>query len=163
LKREKEEALEQLWIAQLEKDDIRMNFEEDREKIQKDKDQLLAKQMGIREAVTRALRYVSGLAHMEAEIVKKQVGKLAETIQQMQARVAELETQAMLSIPQEVRDHREKSTRSVVERIRALASEYKKLSDQSAQTYECLAEDPELRTLEAQLQEVKKHASTMQA
>jgi hypothetical protein len=31
------------------------------------------------------------------------------------------------------------------------------------QTYECLAEDLELRKLEAQLQEVKKHVSIMQA
>jgi hypothetical protein len=31
------------------------------------------------------------------------------------------------------------------------------------QNYECLAEDPELRTLEAQLQEVKQQALTVQA
>jgi hypothetical protein len=37
------------------------------------------------------------------------------------------------------------------------------LSDRSAQTYECLAEDPELRKLEAQLQEAQQQASTMQA
>jgi prefoldin subunit 5 len=30
-------------------------------------------------------------------------------------------------------------------------------------TYECLAEDPEMKKLEAQLQEVKQQASTMQA
>jgi hypothetical protein len=43
-----------------------------------------------------------------------------------------------------------------------LASECKKLSDQSAQTYEHLAEDLELRKLEAQLQEAKQKASTVQ-
>jgi hypothetical protein len=52
---------------------------------------------------------------------------------------------------------------SAVERIRVLASECKQLSDRSAQTYERLAGDPELRRLEAQLQEVKKQASTVQA
>jgi predicted RNase H-like nuclease (RuvC/YqgF family) len=56
-----------------------------------------------------------------------------------------------------------KPAKSAVERIRALASECKKLSDQSAQTYERLAEDPELKKLEAQLQEAKQQASTVQA
>jgi len=40
-------------------------FEEDKEKIQKEKDQLLAQQIGVKEAVTRALHSVSGLAQME--------------------------------------------------------------------------------------------------
>jgi uncharacterized protein YlaI len=50
----------------------------------------------------------------------------------------------------------------VVEIIKALASECKKLRDRSVHTYECLAEDPELRILEAQLQEAKQWASTVQ-
>jgi hypothetical protein len=57
----------------------------------------------------------------------------------------------MQSTPQEVWDQREETARSAIERIKVLASECKKLSNQSVQTYECLAEDPELRTLEAQL------------
>jgi hypothetical protein len=56
---------------------------------------------------------------------------------------------------QEVRDQREETARSVVERIKELALECKKLSSRSAHTYERLAEDPELRTLESQLQEEK--------
>jgi hypothetical protein len=52
---------------------------------------------------------------------------------------------------------------SAVKIIKALALECKKLSNQSAQTYEHLAEDPKLRTLESQLQEEKKQASTMEA
>jgi hypothetical protein len=88
---------------------------------------------------------------MEEETTESQVGKLTEAIQQLQARVAELELQAVSSTPQEVRDQREETSRSTVERIKALASECKQLSNQSAQTYEHLAEDPELRILEAQL------------
>jgi hypothetical protein len=42
LKKEKEEALEKIWVEQQEKDDMRAKFEEDKEKIQKEKDQLLA-------------------------------------------------------------------------------------------------------------------------
>jgi hypothetical protein len=51
--------------------------------------------------------------------------------------------------PQDVHDQREEATKSAIGRIRALASECKKLSNQSVQTYERLAEDPELRKLEA--------------
>jgi phage shock protein A len=41
--------------------------------------------------------------------------------------------------------------------------ECKKLSDRSAQTYEKLTENPELKALESQLQEVKYQAETIQA
>jgi hypothetical protein len=41
---------------------------------------------------------------MEQETTKSQVGKIVEAIQQLQARVAELEIQAVLSTPQEVHD-----------------------------------------------------------
>jgi hypothetical protein len=51
--------------------------------------------------------------------------------------------------------------RSVVERIKELASKCRKLSDLSAQTYEHLTKDPELRILEAQLQEAKQQVSTL--
>jgi hypothetical protein len=72
-------------------------LEEDREQIQREKDQLLTEKIGVREAVTRALHSVSGLAHMEEETVESQVGKLAKAIQQLQARVVELELQAVSS------------------------------------------------------------------
>jgi hypothetical protein len=62
LKQENEEALEKLQVAQQEKDDIRAKFEEDREKIQKDKYQFLTEKIGIREAVTRELSSMPILA-----------------------------------------------------------------------------------------------------
>jgi hypothetical protein len=43
------------------------------------------------------------------------------------------------STPQEVCDQREEAAKNAVERIRALTSECKKLSDRSAQTHERLA------------------------
>jgi predicted short-subunit dehydrogenase-like oxidoreductase (DUF2520 family) len=94
--------------------------------------------------------------------VEIQVAKLAEAIQQLQQRVAELELQAVPSTSQEVHDQREATAQSAVERIKALVMECKQVSSQSAQTYERLAEDPELRTLESQLQEEKQQATTMQ-
>jgi hypothetical protein len=44
---------------------------------------------------------------MEEETAERQVEKLTEAIQQLQARVAELKLQAVSSTPWEVRDHRE--------------------------------------------------------
>ena len=59
----------------------------------------------------------------------------------------------MPKTPQEIRDLREATSRSAVGRLKTYALECKKMSSRSAQTYETLAENPELQTLEAQLQE----------
>jgi hypothetical protein len=59
-----------------------VKLEEDKEKIQKEKDQLLAVKTVVREAVTRALHSMVDLAQMEEEPIKNQVGKLTEAIQQ---------------------------------------------------------------------------------
>jgi two-component sensor histidine kinase len=56
----------------------------------------------VKEVVARALRFVSSLAQMEEETTESQVGKLDEAFQQLQARVDELELQAVSSTPQEV-------------------------------------------------------------
>jgi hypothetical protein len=61
-----------------------------------------------------------------------------------------------------VPDQREEVARNAVERVGPISSECKKLSDRSAQTYEFLAKDRDLRKLEAQLREAKHHTSTMQ-
>jgi hypothetical protein len=92
---------------------------------------------------------MTSLAYMEEHLVESQVGKLVEAIQKLQQRVAELELQAMSRTLQEVRDQREETAQSTFDRIKALALEFKQLSSRSMQTYECLAEDPELRTLES--------------
>jgi hypothetical protein len=63
---------------------------------------------------------------------------------------------------QEIRDLREATSRSIVGQLKTFALEYKKLSARSAQTYETLIETPELQTLEAQIQEAKKHANMLQ-
>jgi hypothetical protein len=51
--------------------------------------------------------------------------------------------------PQDVRDQREATARSVVERIKALAMECKQLSDHNAQTYDQLTKNIELKALES--------------
>jgi hypothetical protein len=81
LKQGKEEALEQSQVVKQEKDDLRAKFEEDRDQIQREKDQLLKEHIGVREAVTQALRSMPGLEQMEEETTESQVGKLVEAIQ----------------------------------------------------------------------------------
>jgi hypothetical protein len=72
------------------------------------------------------------------------VAQLEEVIQQLQQHIADLELRAVLETPQDVRDQREATARSAVEILKALAGECKQLSNCSAQTYEKLAENPEL-------------------
>ena len=76
-----------------------------------------------------------------------QVGKLAKAIQQLQAWITGLELEAVSITPQEVCNQREEAAKNAVERIRALTSKCKQLSDRSAQNYEHLLEYPELRKL----------------
>jgi hypothetical protein len=90
------------------------------------------------------------------------VAQLEEVIQQLQQRIADLELRTMPETLQDVRDLREATGCSVVDRLKALALECKQLSNCSAQTYENLNENPELQALESQLQEAKKHADTLQ-
>jgi hypothetical protein len=105
---------------------------------------------------------VTGLEKKVEEPVEQQVAQLAEAIQQLQQRITDLELRTVPSTPQDVRDQREATARSAVERIRAFALECKQLSSRSAQTYERLTEDPELKALESQLQEAKQQATTVQ-
>jgi hypothetical protein len=61
-----------------------------------------------------------------------------------------------------VRDQREATAWSSVEKIKELAVEFKEISSRTAQNYERLTEDPELKILESQLQEEKKQATIVQ-
>jgi hypothetical protein len=162
LKQAQEEIIEQRRAAQQEKDTLQAKFEEDRAKIQKEKEKLLAKQIGIEEAVNRAFRSVTGLEQKEEDPIERQVMMLVEVIQQLQQRVMDLELQTIPHTPQEVRDQREITARSTVERIKALTEECKQLSSRSAQIYENLTENPELHKLESQLQEAKYEAEKLQ-
>jgi hypothetical protein len=71
--------------VQQEKYDLHAKFVEDRVQIQKEKEEILIEQMGLKEEVTISLRSVSGLAQIEEDTMESHVGKLAEAIQQLQA------------------------------------------------------------------------------
>jgi hypothetical protein len=58
----------------------------------------------VKEAVTKSLHFVSGLAQKEEESIEMQVGKLVEAIQYLQVSVTELDIQEESSTPQEVHD-----------------------------------------------------------
>jgi hypothetical protein len=90
------------------------------------------------------------------------VAQLEEVIQKLQQCIADLELCVVPETPQEIRDQREATAHNAVGRLKSLALECKKLSNQSAQTYENLTENPELQTLELQLQEEKQHVDTLQ-
>jgi hypothetical protein len=68
----------------------------------------------------------------------------------------------MPETPQEIIYLREATTQSPVGRLKTFSLECKQLSARSAQTYETLAENLELQTLEAYLQEEKQHADMLQ-
>jgi hypothetical protein len=61
-----------------------------------------------------------------------------------------------------VQDQREATTWRVVERIRAFTLDCKQLSACSAQNYERLTEDSELKVLESHLQEENHQATIVQ-
>jgi cell division protein FtsL len=124
---------------------------------------LLAEQLEVQERVHRALRSVTVIEVQTEEQVPQQVAQLEGVIQQLQQRIADLELCTMPETPQEIRDLREATSCSAVDLLKSFALEYKKLSSRSAQTYENLTENPELQTLESQLQEAKKHADMLQA
>jgi chromosome segregation ATPase len=163
LKQVQEVLVEQCRLAEQEKVSLQTKFEEEKAQIQQEKEQLLAEQLEVKEAVNRALRSVTGLEPKAEDRVEHQVEQLVEAIQQLQQRIADLELRTVPDTPQDVRDQREATARSTVERIKALAMECKQLSDRSAQTYEKLTENPELKALESQLQEAKQQAETIQA
>jgi hypothetical protein len=162
LKHTHEEIIEQRQAAQQEKEAIQEKFDKERTKIQKEKEKLLAKQIGIEEAVNRAFHSVTSLEQKAEEPLDRQVMKLAEVIQQLQQRVIDLELQIIPSTPQEERDQREITARGTVERIKELTEECKQLSTRSAQIHESLTENPELHKLESQLQEAKQQADRLQ-
>jgi hypothetical protein len=105
----------------------------------------------VKEAFNRALCSVTGLEPQEEYRVVHQVEQLTESIHQLQQRIVELELCTVPNTPQDVKDQREVTARSTVERIKSFTMECKQLNDCSAQNYEKLSENAELKALELQL------------
>jgi hypothetical protein len=82
-------------------------LEGEKAQIQKEKNRFLTEQTAFKEVVRKELLSMLGLEWEEHEAVEVQVTKLAKAIQQLQARVTELELQAVPNTSQEVCDQRE--------------------------------------------------------
>jgi hypothetical protein len=115
----------------------------------------------VKEAVNRALRSVTVIEVQTEERIPQQVEQLEDVIQKLQQHIADLELRAVPKTPREVRDLREAISYNIVGILKVIPSECKNLSNQSAQTYENLMENPELQALESQLQEAKHHVDTL--
>jgi tetrahydromethanopterin S-methyltransferase subunit B len=90
----------------------------------------------VKEAVKRALHSVTLVEVKAEDQVTKKVVQLEEVIQQLQQHIEDLELRILPETPQEVKDQREATNRSTVERLKALTIECNQFIDRSAQTYE---------------------------
>jgi hypothetical protein len=140
-----------------------VKWDEEKEQLQQSKEQLLAEQLEVKERVHIALHSMTVIEVKTKERVPQKVAQLEEVIQQLQQCITDLELRTVPETPQDVRDLREETTHSAVDRLKSLALECKKLSNRSTQTYENLTENPELQALESQLKEAKQHTDTLQA
>jgi VIT1/CCC1 family predicted Fe2+/Mn2+ transporter len=91
LKQVQKVVIEQCRVAQQEKVSLQTKFEEEKAQIQQEKELLLTEQLRVKEAVSRALRSVTGLEKKVEEPVEHQVAQLEEAIQQLQQRITDLE------------------------------------------------------------------------
>jgi hypothetical protein len=157
------DMLEQRSNAEQEKLALQAKWEKEKATLQQDREQLLAEKLEVQEWVHRALRSVTLLEVQIEERVPQQVAQLEGVIQQLQQCIADLELRTVPETPQEIRDLREATARSAVDRLKSFSLEYKQLSSRSTQTYESLTESPELQALESQLQHAQQQADTLQA
>jgi hypothetical protein len=80
LKQAQEQVIEKCQVVQQEKDDLQVNFAEDRAKIQQEKEQLLAEKVGVKEEFNIAVLSMIILEQIEEDPVEIQVVKLVATI-----------------------------------------------------------------------------------
>jgi hypothetical protein len=84
LKQVQGDIVEQRRIAEQEKVSLQAKFEAEKAQMQQEKEQLLAEQLEVKEAVNRALHSVTGLELQAEDRVTHQVEQLAEAVQQLQ-------------------------------------------------------------------------------
>jgi len=139
-----EDLLEQSSNVEREKLALQAKWEEEKEVLQQDKEQLLAEQLEVQEWVHRELYSVTIIEVQTEERVPQQVPQLEGVIQQLQQRIADLELRIVPETPQDIRDLREETAHNTVGRLKSLELECKKMTSRSSQTHETLMENPEL-------------------
>jgi hypothetical protein len=130
LKQEKYEVLAQLRAAQdnvaaqeSEKAELQVKLQEEKSQLQREKEQALAERAMVKEAVSKACHSVPGLVQEDQDPGRSSSSEARETLQQLQARITDLEAQTVPSTPQEVHDQREETAKNTLIRIRTLTSE----------------------------------------
>jgi hypothetical protein len=86
---------------------------------------LLAEQLDVQERVHKSLFSLMVIEVKNEECVPQQVAQLEKVIQQLQQRIADLELRTGPKTPQEVRDLREETARSAVDRLKTVVLECK--------------------------------------
>jgi DNA-binding HxlR family transcriptional regulator len=117
--------VEQHRATEQENISLQVNFDEEKAQMQQAKEQLLTEQLKVKEAVNRSLHSVTVIEIKVEYQVTQQVEHIEEVIQQLQQHITDLELRAVPETPQEVKDQREETARSAVERLKALAMECK--------------------------------------
>jgi hypothetical protein len=72
--------VEKCRVSQKEKDDLQTKFEEEKVQLKQEKEQLLAEQLGVKEAVDRSLLSMMGLEPKIEDRVEHKVAQLVEVI-----------------------------------------------------------------------------------
>jgi hypothetical protein len=134
--------IEKRSVVEHEKLALQVKFDEEKTQLQQEKEQLLVEQLEVKEMVNMALLSMTVIEVKAEDRVPQQVEQLEEVIPQLQQRIADLELRTVPETPQDVRDQREATTRSAVERLKAITLDCNHLTDRSAQTYEQLMENP---------------------
>jgi hypothetical protein len=96
--------IEQCSVVEQENISLQAKWDEEKEQLQQHKEQLLAEQLVVKEAVNRALLSVTVVEIKAEDQVTKQVDQLAEAIQQLQQCIEYLELRNMPETLQDVRD-----------------------------------------------------------
>jgi hypothetical protein len=122
--------VEQRSAAEQEKSALQEKWNDEKAQLQQGKEQLLAEQLEVKEAVNRALHSVTVIEVQTEERIPQQVAQLEDVIQKLQQCIADLELRVVPETPQEVRDLREATAHSAVGRLKSLALECKQLSNQ---------------------------------
>lgn len=101
----------------------------------KGKEELVATQQKMKDAVGLACQAISRWMETEQETVEEKFARIIQYVRQFQARIVGLEARYMPGTLQEVRDQRAEAIRNSIANLKALAVECKKLSTTSAQHY----------------------------
>jgi hypothetical protein len=126
------DLVEQRSTAERENLALQAKWDEEKSQLQQSKEQLLAEQLKVKEMVHRALLSVTVIEVKTEEQVPQQVAQLEEVIQQLQQRIADLELRTVPETPQDIRDQREATAHSAVDRLKSLALECKQLSNRNS-------------------------------